>query len=344
MRSPRFDRRRSPWPRFWVYLSPLFLLACTSPYGDSLDLGGALPNDADPAPGLAKKKGSAKKGGAAKEFEELSFKQLATPQLASLVLSPDTADDVMARVSGVEIRKHHIVDRLAEIEPAQVYRVLELLILDQRVKELAQEHAVFVPDEELRLAEGRDWAGLRRLFRKRRDKDENLERYLLRNHAMDIKQYRERSKKLAWRRLLRAYTIRYVHKRRGSLELLYLVSEDRDTAQACRNRVRRGADFATLCRHYSIDPSRKVGGKLPMIPNDFDHPAAALAKGVEKDDCSRVRKIEYMRGKSAYAFVQVVSRTEADDRAFKDVWREIRDGLAVEGISPRELQILVSGR
>lgn len=272
------------------------------------------------------------------------IEDLAGEGLSPLDPRDSREDRVLATAGTLTLRAHHLVDRLIERDPAQVQSLIELLLLDERVRQLAAEYEVEVPASDVRLAVRRDWARTKRILMRDGVPEDRLEEQLRLKHGLTIAQYRKRSERQAWRRLLRAYTLRYFLRRRGSIRLLYYLNEDRDQTIEARGKVAHGADLRVLARKESKAASAARGGELPRYPLDFRHPALDLAKGLHTGDVSRVRELDAPSGRKSYAFVQVLDIVAPDRRSFAEQRGEISFELDRRPVQGSELEILLSGR
>ncbi|MEZ5989979.1 MAG: hypothetical protein R3F30_12800 [Planctomycetota bacterium] len=252
-------------------------------------------------------------------------------------------DTVLARIGDLEVRKHHVLDRMLEQDPAQVQALLELIVLDERIRELAARYGVEVPATDLRLEVARDWARLVRRMEQDGVPKDRIEEQLELRHGLDKARYLDRSRRMHWRRLLRSYTLRYWLRRSGSVTLRFFAAASEDEALAVRGQAQQGADLEALCRQSSIDPSGPRGGLLPPLPPGFAHPGVALAEGLAPDGLSAVRAVRLVDGREAWGFVQVIERREPDRRPFAEQAATIRAGLERRPVEGEELQILLSG-
>ncbi len=257
--------------------------------------------------------------------------------------SRDGTDDVLDRIDGHAIRKAFLLDRMRLEEPWRVQQALELARLDLAVYREAKRFGIRVPDDALRLAVLRELARSRRAYAKGGGQPSGYSRYLESNYGMDEERFQDRVRFLAWRKLLRAFTVRYFSRRRGSLTLRYFVAADRDAAERARRDVRNGADFAALAKGRSQDPSAPGGGLLASIDPESGHPAVKLAGTLPRGSSSAVARIAGAKG-PRYAFVRVEERLAADERPFEQQLDEIRAELARRPISAGELARFVAGR
>ncbi len=274
----------------------------------------------------------------------MNIEDLVSDELPPLDPRESTEDRVLARVGDLTLRSHHIVDRLLERDPAQIQAIVELLLLDERVAQLAAEYQVEVPASEVSLAAKRDWARTKRILMRDGVPENRLGEQLEIRHGLNIAQYKKRSERQAWRRLLRAYTLRYFLRVRGSVRLLYYVSGDKDKAIEARGKVAQGADLRVLALKESTAESAAKGGELPRLPLDFGHPAVDLAIGLAQGEVSAVREIESASGRESYAFIQVLDIVAPDLRSFALQRGEISLELDRHPVEGAELEILLSGR
>ncbi|MAE75719.1 MAG: hypothetical protein CMJ85_02485 [Planctomycetes bacterium] len=252
------------------------------------------------------------------------------------LFSRDDGDSVLASVSSVRVRKHHVFDRLLEIDPQRARELTELLVLDARVKVVAEKLDVQVPDSDLRLAVKREWARVERVFRQRSGGASTIDAWIERNYAMSRDAFLARVELLAWRRLLRSFTVRYQMRRRGGVAVQLFTAASAKAGLQYRGRIVEGADFATLARKHSVDRSAAVGGRLPLLPNGFDHPGVTLADEVAVGSLSQVRAIG-----ERWGFVRVMDRRVPDTRPFAEAADEIRRELQRRPVESAELAVFI---
>lgn len=97
-------------------------------------------------------------------------------------------------------------------------------------------------------------------------------------------------------------------------------------ADEARTKVAGGADFATIAREYSDDPtSRDKGGALPLT--DLKRLAPDYAKGVAK--LTRIGEVvsEPIKGRVAYHVVRLDERRSPRVKSFDEVRESIMDTL-----------------
>ncbi len=256
----------------------------------------------------------------------------------------DEGDAVVARVAGLEIRKHHVFDRLQEVDPQRTREILEVVLLDARVRERSRVLGVAVPETDLDLAVRREWSRVERGFHQRPDGAASLQDYVRRNYAMSTDAFRARVRLLAWRRLMRAYTLRYEVSRRGRLRLLWLFNEDESVVRSCHDRIAAGADFSVLAREHGSDRTRRVGGRLPELPLGYPHPAVRLSKTLAVGQLSEVHSVQAPDGRKGFAFVRLRERNAPDRRPFTEQVRQLRRGLDRRPVDAAEIAMFLQAR
>lgn len=256
----------------------------------------------------------------------------------------DEGDSVLAALGDLDIHKRHVFDRLQEVDPQRIRETIELLLLDARVRQRSEELGVEVPETDLRLAVRREWARVERAFRRRAGGARDVDDYVRRNYAMEPAAFRGRIRLLAWRRLMRAYTLRYLARRRGGVLLAYFQHARRPLAEQCRTQIAQGADFHVLARERSLDVSAVNGGRLPLLPLDFDHPAVRSAGDLEAGALSPVRPVGPSRSPTGWGFVRVLERRSPDRRPFRLQLPEIRRELERRPVDSSELALFLTGR
>jgi hypothetical protein len=269
---------------------------------------------------------------------------LDAPGLDALLPSDrSSSGETIARYGELEIRRADLFDRLREREPGKAQELLELVLLDARVHELAQREAIELPAGELDLAVRRELARVRRGFDKRPGAAPDFESFLARNYGLSRSEFEQRARLLAYRRLMRSYAVRYWLRQRGSVELELFVAATREAAEAAREQVRLGAEFGAVARRSSIHASAARGGRLPPLPPDVEHPALALAGSARPGSLSPLERYAEGDEPVGFAFVRVLGREAPDPRSFAEQREEIRKGLAARPIGLHEIALFVSG-
>ena len=108
-------------------------------------------------------------------------------------------------------------------------------------------------------------------------------------------------------------------------------------AEELREKLDRGADFATLARSHSDDASAEEGGLYPPLPEDLED--SPLLRGVAKMAEGELSEVQVVGagGSRAYRIVQVVARLPARSGAYSARAQQVEEELSHRGISALEL-------
>lgn len=254
----------------------------------------------------------------------------------------DDGDGVIARVGEAAIHKRHVYDRMLEVDPVRLREIEEALVLDARVREVARQHDVRVPESEVEFAVRREWARVEREFEKQPLGAKTIDVFVERNYSMSVTAFRAHVKMLAWRRLMRSYTIRYAQLRSGTVRLQRFLARTRAEAERAREEAVRGGDLAHLAESASVDSRARAGGRLPLLPLDGGHPALGLGRGVEIGAFGPVRAVPLEDGSSGFGFVRVLARNAPDPRSFEAAYADLRKGLERRPIAQEEVLSFLS--
>src|SRR5690606_40403610 len=102
--------------------------------------------------------------------------------------------------------------------------------------------------------------------------------------------------------------------------------KDQKVAQEVVDKVRIGADFATLALRWSEDSSRRDGGLLPAFGKGFQHPAATRAFDLKKGDVSDPFEAPW-GGEQRWFVVYCLDHRPGRDVPFATVQKEIDEDL-----------------
>jgi len=106
------------------------------------------------------------------------------------------------------------------------------------------------------------------------------------------------------------------------IELSHILAETKEDAQAVRERLVAGEDFATLAEQLSTDPSAKMNkgslGNIPVDSRDFDPAFMAGATALAAGEIS-----EPVESQFGWHIIKVHSRTEAVEKTFEEIRDEV---------------------
>ncbi|GAB4153581.1 MAG: hypothetical protein Fur0037_22360 [Planctomycetota bacterium] len=244
------------------------------------------------------------------------------------------ADEEVARVGDVVLRRSDAFERLLAADPKTALSAVDLLVFDVLIANHAKRYGIRVDpsrveakaqQEEDRLAAqvAAELPGM------------GIEDYVWRVLGMKLSDWRRANRLRAAQRLYQGYVIRYLGLREDRVLVRYIVHRDRAVLQGLAQRVREGADFATLARRYSEDENRRDGGLLPAFGAGFPHAVASTAMGLRKGDLSDVFA-RTVGGVERYFLVLCLDRFPGRNVSFEEVRAEIEKGLEERPITPIE--------
>ncbi len=253
-----------------------------------------------------------------------------------LGLSP-AADDEVATVGAVTIRKSQVFDRLADGDPGLAQALIDLCVLDSVVIAASQRFGIDVTEAEIDERVRNEEAVLR-LQSDAGDDEAAFVAYVQRRVGLPIEVYRARLRREVARVLWRSYTIRYLAMREERVAVRFLVHDDPAVLTDIAERVRRGADFAALARRWSQDATAAEGGALPPFARGFSHPVARVAFELAPGELSAPVPLA---GSSRQALVWCMERMPAREASFAELRAELVAGLETRPVTPFEQNAFV---
>ena len=251
-----------------------------------------------------------------------------------LLPSQDSNDDLVATVGDLELRQSHAFKRLLSAHPKLALSAVDLLIFDVLVAGHAKEHGVSVSEtrvQELAASEEREL---------RHQVEQELEGVTFSEYVWRLFGMREQDWQSALRlrtaqRLYQGYVLRYLALREDQVQVRFLVHKDKSVAQEVVDKVRVGADFATLALRWSEDPSRREGGLLPAFGRGFQHPASVPAFQLKAGDVSDPFAAQW-GGEQRWFVVYCLEHRAGRDEGFEAVREEIDADLERAPVTPLE--------
>jgi parvulin-like peptidyl-prolyl isomerase len=237
-----------------------------------------------------------------------------------------SADAEVARIGERTVWKRHVYDRLLETNPQQARDLVDNLVLDLLVADLAETYGVRVTAAEIDAKLAEEETQMRERLAAEWKGELDFDRYLVQQFGMDHAEYRRWRRLTLARTLYRQYVIRYHAMRSERVQVRYIVSSDRAVLEDARKQIKDGASFARLALRHSEDESRKDGGLLPPFGPGLQHPVADMALGLEPGDLSEVLERE-VDGQRRYYLVSCLRRIPADVRPFAEVRSEIDEDI-----------------
>lgn len=259
-----------------------------------------------------------------------------TEGLGPEILLPreDTKDDEVARVGDLVLRQSHAFQRLLSAYPKLALSAVDLLIFDVLVARHAEQYGVRVSEArvlELAASEERE---LRRQV-KAELAGVSFADYVSRLFGMREQDWQSALQLRTAQRLYQGYVLRYLALREDRVQVRFLVHKDRQIAQEVLDKVRVGADFATLALRWSEDASRRDGGLLPAFGRGFQHPAAVRAFDLKKGEACEPFEAEW-GGEQRWFVVYCLEHRPGRDVPFAAVRAEIDADLERTPVTPLE--------
>lgn len=246
----------------------------------------------------------------------------------------DAQDDEVARIGDLVLRQSHAFTRLLSANPNLALSAVDLLIFDVLVARHAVQYGVRVSEArvlELAASEERE---LRRQV-KAELSGVSFADYIWRLFGMREQDWQSSLRLRTAQRLYQGYVLRYLSLREDRVQVRFLVHKDRKIAQEVSDKVRVGADFATLALRWSEDPSRRDGGLLPAFGHGFQHPAATRAFDLKKGDVSEPFEAQW-GGEQSWFVVYCLEHRPGRDVPFEAVRAEIDADLERMPVTPLE--------
>jgi hypothetical protein len=253
------------------------------------------------------------------------------------VLLPAAAggDGEVARIGDVVLRQSHAFARLQTAHPKLALDAIDLLVFDVLVARHAEEFGIRVaPDRVETLAAAEEQQVRQQVKAELGEVD--LETYVWRWMGMRLPAWQATLRTRTAQRLYQGYVIRYLALREDRAQVRFLVHKEQKVAQEVVDKVRAGADFATLALRWSEDPSRRDGGLLPAFGRGFQHPVVATAFTLQRGEVSAPFLAPFGDGERWFV---VFCLDQLPGRAvpFADVRDEIDRQLVERPLSPIEI-------
>lgn len=210
------------------------------------------------------------------------------PGLGPEILLPaaDAADDEVARVGDLVLRKSHAYTRLLSAHANLALTAVDLLIFDVLVARHATEHGIRIAPERVESLAAAEEQQIREQVQAELGAGLDFASYVWRIFGMRLPEWQNTLRLRTAQRLYQGYVIRYLALREDRVQVRFLVHKDVKVAQDVVDKVRAGADFATLALRWSEDPSRRDGGLLPPFGRGFQHPVVEVAFSLQKGQVS----------------------------------------------------------
>ncbi|MCR9246759.1 MAG: peptidylprolyl isomerase [bacterium] len=245
------------------------------------------------------------------------------------------ADEDVARVGDLTLRQSQAFARLMVADPKLARLAVDLLVFDVLVGRHAQQHGIRVEPatvEELALAEERR---MQQQVERELASEMDFPAYVFAMFGMRLEAWRRTLRLRTAQRLYQGYVIRYLALREDRVLVRFLMHRDRKVAEEVCEKVRDGADFATLALRWSED-GRRDGGLLPAFGRGFPHPVAEPAFALQKGAVSEPFERE-IGGESRWFVVYCLNRFAGRDEPFSKVRDELDRDLRERPLTQLEM-------
>lgn len=256
------------------------------------------------------------------------------------ILLPATParDEVVARVGDIEIRKSQVFDRLVDSSRRGARSVIDALVIDAVVAEHAQRHQIHVDAEQVEAIAQQEEELVRSRVRVDWGGQKEFEDYVREQFDLEVEEYRHFLRLELARNRYRGYVIRFLALLEDQVEVRILAHRDRAVVESAAQKVREGADFATLAFRNSEDETRSDGGRMPPFSRSFEHPIAKVAFELKPGELSQVFEVEAPGdANKRWCVVYCLRRMPGREGVrFADVRAEIDKGLDARALTPFE--------
>ncbi|MEZ6037710.1 MAG: peptidylprolyl isomerase [Planctomycetota bacterium] len=304
----------------WLFAG--LLCSCQGPAGKRVAQGGNALQDPLPAPPpvVAPLQPPPQVGGLAP---------------AEVLIPPADGEDAeVARVGDLVLRQSHAYQRLLSAHPKLALSAVDLLVFDVLVARHAEQFDIRVDPARVEALSQQEENELRQQLQNELP-DLSFADYVWRLFGMRENDWRSTLRLRTAQRLYQGYVLRYLALREERVQVRFLVHKDRTVVQEVADKVRAGADFATLALRLSEDTSRRDGGLLPAFGRGFQHPAAQHAFELQPGQVCEPFEANY-GGEPRWFCVYCLSRRPGRDVSFEAVREEIERDLEQQPITPLE--------
>lgn len=260
------------------------------------------------------------------------------PELGPDILLPkaDDADAEVARVDDLVLRRSHAFTRLLSANPKLALEAVDHLVFDVLVARHAQEHGIRVRPERVEALALQEEQQIKERVQAELGAGMDLPTYVWRVFGMRLADWQRALRVRTARWLYHGYVIRYLALREDRVHVRYLVHKDQAIAQEVVEKVRAGADFATLALRWSEDASRRDGGLLPPFSRGFRHAVVDTAFGLQRGEVSAPFVKPWGDGERWFV-VYCLDRLPGRDVPFAEVRDEIDRDLDTRPLAQLEM-------
>ena len=192
----------------------------------------------------------------------------------------DAPDTEIARIGDLVLRKSHAYSRLQSAHPKLALSAVDLLVFDVLVARHAQQYGIQVDPARVEALAAGEERTIASQVAIELGSEMDLATYVWRLFGMRLSEWRQTLRLRTAQRLYQGYVIRYLALREDRVQVRFLVHKDEKIAREVVDKVRAGADFATLALRWSEDTTRRDGGLLPPFGRGFRHPIVEGAFGL----------------------------------------------------------------
>ncbi|MBL9078624.1 MAG: peptidylprolyl isomerase [Planctomycetes bacterium] len=247
----------------------------------------------------------------------------------------DEPDAEIARIGDLVLRRSHAYARLLTAHPKLALSAVDLLVFDVLVARHAQQFGIRVDAARVEALAAAEERAIAQQVAVELGRDMDLATYVWRLFGMRLSDWRQTLRVRTAQRLYQGYVIRYLALREDRVQVRFLVHKDPKVVQEVVDKVRAGADFATLALRHSEDPTRRDGGMLPPFGRGFRHPIVAAAFTLQPGEVSA--PFEAQHGDEARWFaVYCLAQMPGRDVPFAAVGDEIDRDLVERPLTELE--------
>lgn len=254
---------------------------------------------------------------------------------AALGPDPNLTDAVVARIGTTEVRRSHIYEAFLLAQPELTGTMLDMVVGDVLMAGHAEEFGIAIPREWIEPRVDQEIEVIRQAVESQYDGAVSFEDYIKASFAVDPDGFRQQVRRRQVVFALRGLVVRYLALRDGQVEVRVLRHKDRQLVEELQSKASGGADFASLVKQYSQDPSRVDGGLLPPFGPGFAHPVAGAALALEPGQLTQVISAEGEDGMDHYLAI-CLRRQDGRDVPFAAVEEELWEELVKRPLSPFE--------
>ncbi len=252
-----------------------------------------------------------------------------------LLPATDGADEEVARVGDLVLRKSHAFTRLSSAHPNLALTAVDLLIFDVLVARHAEQHGIRLEPERVEALARKEEAEIRRQVAAELGAELDFAGYVWRIFGMRLPDWQRTLRLRTAQRLYQGYVLRYLGLREDRVQVRFLCHKDEAVVREAAEKVRAGADFGTLALRWSEDASRRDGGLLPAFGKGFQHPVADVAMQLARGEVSAPFRAQH-GDTERWFVVYCVERLPGRDVPFAAVREEIDRGLVANPLTPVE--------